>query len=130
MKKKFSTSWKASKQPRKQRKYRYNAPIHLRGNFLNAPLSEEMVKKHGVKRIRIRVGDKVKIMRGKFKGKEGKIDLVNIKKSTAFIVGIDFTKKDGSKGRFPIHASKLMIIDMSVDDKTRLPAKVPAKKKD
>jgi large subunit ribosomal protein L24 len=128
MKKKFSTSWKGSKQPRKQRKYRYNAPIHLRGRFLNAPLSEELVKKHGVKRIRIRVGDKVKVMRGKFKGKEGKVELVNIKKSTAYVFGTELTKKDGSKGKFPIHASKLMIIDMSADDKTRLPAKAPVKK--
>jgi len=128
MKKKFSTSWKGSKQPRKQRKYRYNAPIHLRGRFLNAPLSEELVKKHTVKRIRIRVGDKVKIMRGKFKGKEGKIELVNIKKSTVYVIGTESTKKDGSKGRLPIHASKVMIIDMNVDDKTRLPSKAPVKK--
>lgn len=128
MKKKFSTSWKGSKQPRKQRKYRYNAPLHLRGDFLNAPVSEELVKKHSIKRTRVRVGDKVKIMRGKFKGKEGKIELVNIKKSTVYVVGTESTKKDGSKARVPIHASKVMIIDMSVDDKTRLPEKAPVKK--
>ena len=100
----------------------------MRGRFLNAPLSEELVKRHGVKRIRIRVGDKVKVMRGKFKGKEGKVELVNIKKSTAYVFGTESTKKDGSKGKFPIHASKLMIIDMNTDDKTRLPAKAPVKK--
>ena len=31
-----------STQPRKQRKARYNAPAHLRGKFLSAPLSPEL----------------------------------------------------------------------------------------
>jgi len=34
MKKIFSTHWKASKQPRKQRKYRAKAPLHIKRKFL------------------------------------------------------------------------------------------------
>ncbi len=45
MKKKFSTSWKASRQIRKQRKYRENAPLHLRNKFMTANLSKELRKK-------------------------------------------------------------------------------------
>ena len=30
MKRKYSSSWKSSKQPRKQRKYRQNAPLHIK----------------------------------------------------------------------------------------------------
>jgi large subunit ribosomal protein L24 len=120
MNKKFSSAWKGSKQPRKQRKYRYNAPSHIRGSFLNAHLSKELAKKHGIKRIRVRTGDKVKIMRGKFKGKENKVDMINLKKSKVMIVGVEIAKKDGSKSRPLIHASNLLITELNTDDKKRL----------
>jgi len=120
MNKKFSSAWKGSKQPRKQRKYRYNAPPHIRGSFLNAHLSKELAKKHGIKRIRVRTGDKVKIMRGKFKGKENKVDMINLKKSKVMIVGVEIAKKDGSKSRPLIHASNLLITELNMDDKKRL----------
>jgi len=123
MRKKFSTKWKRSRQPRKQRKYKYNAPIHIRGNFLNAHLSEELAKKHGLKTIRVRVGDKVKVMRGKFKGREGKIELVDLKKSKVAITGIDISKRDGSKSKPLIHASNLLITELNLDDKRRLKKK-------
>jgi hypothetical protein len=35
MKKEFSTSWKASRQVRKQRKYLANAPIHIKRKLIN-----------------------------------------------------------------------------------------------
>lgn len=120
MNKKFSSAWKGSKKPRKQRKYQYNAPQHIRGSFLNAHLSKDLAQKYGIKRIRVRVGDKVKIMVGKFKGKESKVDAVNLKKSKVMIVGVELTKKDGSKSRPLIHASNLLITELNLDDKKRL----------
>jgi large subunit ribosomal protein L24 len=128
MKKTFSTSWKKSKQPRKQRKYQYNAPLHLKGRFLNASLSKELSKKNEVSKLRARVNDTVKIMRGKFKNKEGKIEAVNVKKSTVYVTGVDVMKKDGSKGKVPIHASNVMIIGLGSTDKTRIVKKDSSKK--
>lgn len=124
MKKKFSTKWKASKQPRKQRKYRHKAPLHIRNKFLNAHLSKELAKKHGKKTVRVKTGDKVKVLRGKFKAKEGKIESVELKKSKAVITGIEILKKDGSKSRPMIHASNLLIIELNMDDKKRMKKKV------
>ncbi|HJX05450.1 MAG TPA: 50S ribosomal protein L24 [Candidatus Nanoarchaeia archaeon] len=120
MKKQFSTKWKASKQPRKQRKYRFNAPLHVRAKFLHAPLAKELAKKHGIKRARVIVGDKAKIMIGKFRGKEGKIEAVDLKKGRAVITGIEISKKDGSKSRPKFHASNLLITELSLEDKRRL----------
>ncbi len=120
MNKKFSSAWKGSKQPRKQRKYRYNAPAHIRGKFLNVHLSKELAQKHGIKRIRVRSGDKVKILIGKFKGKESKVDVINLKKSKVMIAGVEVSKKDGSKSRPLIHASNLLITELNLDDKKRL----------
>ena len=129
MKKTFSTKWKKSKQPRKQRKYRYNAALHTRSKFINVHCSKELAKKHDLKRTRVRVGDKVKVMRGKFKGKEGKVELVDLKKSRVLITGIEALKKDGSKSRPPLHASNLLITELNLDDKRRLRGRPPLKTK-
>ena len=67
MKTKFAKTWISSTQPRKQRKYRYNAPLSTKRNFLSINLSKELKKKYGTRSIKPRVGDKVKVMRGTHK---------------------------------------------------------------
>ncbi|MAE42849.1 50S ribosomal protein L24 [Candidatus Woesearchaeota archaeon] len=119
MRTKFSTSWKNSIQPRKQRKYRYNAPLHIKQKFVNVHLSTELRKKHNKRNIGLRKGDKVKVMRGQFKNKEGKVDQVNLKKTQVYVEGIEITKKDGTKTRYPLHPSNLMIAELNMDDKMR-----------
>lgn len=119
MKTKFSSSWKRSVQPRKQRKYRYNAPLHIKQKFISAHLSKDLRKKHNKRNIGVRKGDKVKVMRGQFKKKEGKVDQVSLKKTQVYVEGVEITKKDGTKTRYPIHPSNLMIIELNMDDKMR-----------
>jgi len=120
MKKKFSAAWKKSKQPRKQRKYRYNAPLHIKKHFLNANLSKELRKKYSIRSFSLRSGDKVKILRGQFKGKEGKIESVNTKKTKIYVSKVDVDKKDGSKTKVPIKPSNVQIMELNLDDKMRL----------
>jgi len=119
MKSDFSTKWKSSKQPRKQRKYRYNAPLHIRSRFLGSHLSPELRKKYGKRSARVKKTDKVKIMRGQFKGKGGKVESVNTKRGIVYIEGIEAIKKDGTKTKYPIHSSNLMITELNLDDKKR-----------
>ena len=57
MKKQFSTQWNASKQPRKQRKYLANAPLHKRHKFMSANLIKELRKKYGKRNFPVRKGD-------------------------------------------------------------------------
>ena len=113
MKNKFSTKWKESKQPRKQRKYLANAPLHLRKKFVNVNLSKELRKKQNRRNIQINKGDKVKIMRGGFRGQTGKILEVNIKKSLIVIEGMQAKKRDGSKVNIKFQPSNLQIIELS-----------------
>ena len=118
MKKTHSTKWKASKQARKQRKYRFNAPLHIVSKFLSAHLSPELREIYKRRNIRLKKHDKIKIMRGSFKGKTGKVALINSKKNTASIEGIEKTKNDGSKAFVPIKISNLMIMEFdSKEDK-------------
>ena len=115
----FSTTWKSSTQPRKQRKYRYNSPLHVKQKLVHTTLSKDLRKKHGVRNTQVKTGDKVKILRGKFKGKEGKVERVSLKYEKVFVTGIENIKKDGNKVMVPLVPSNLMIVDLKLDDKKR-----------
>ena len=78
MKNTWSKKWKASRQPRKQRKYRVNAPLHIARHFMSASFSKDLRKKYRKRNIPLRKGDSVKIMSGDFKGKMGKSDRIDL----------------------------------------------------
>ncbi|MBD3361945.1 50S ribosomal protein L24 [Candidatus Woesearchaeota archaeon] len=121
--KKISKTWKASKSPRKQRKFLFNAPLHLKNKMVCSHLSEELRKKYNTRGIRVRTGDKVKVLRGQFKGKTGKVEKINTLKAKAYVTGIEVVKRDGSKALYPIHSSNLLITDLNLSDKKRIEVK-------
>lgn len=108
-----------SKAPRKQRLARYIADLHERGKFLSIHLSKDLRDKHGRRNIRVRKGDKVKILRGNFKGKTGTVSQVNIKKEILFIEGIEVIKKDGTKVKKSFTPSNLILTFLNLEDKKR-----------
>lgn len=115
----MNTSWQASKRPGKQRKYRANAGLHLRKKFIVSTLSKELRKKYGKRNVPIRKGDVVKIMRGKFRKKTGKVIRVDIKRLIAEVEGIQIKKQDGSKVNVRFNPSVLQITQLNTDDKKR-----------
>jgi len=117
--KEWSKNWKKSKNPRKQRKYRHNAPLHIKGKFLSAHLSKELRKKNKRRSMRIRKGDKIIILRGQFKKLKGEVNEVNLKNGKVYIDKIEIKKKDGTKAAYPIDPSNLMIVEL-VEDKKRI----------
>lgn len=120
MKAKFSTAWKASSQPRKQRKYLANAPLHIKRKLLSVNLSKELRKKYGKRNIPVVKGDTVKVMRGKFNKKTGKILEVFTKRTKVTIDGIQVKKQDGSKANIKLNPSNLQIIELNLNDKKRI----------
>ena len=120
MKKDFSTSWKSSTQPRKQRKYLFNMPLHLKSKLLNVHLSKDLREKYNTRSIRVRKGDVVKVLRGQFKGQSGKIETVDIKKTRVTVTKIEVSKKDGTKALYPLNPSNLVIEELDLSDKKRL----------
>jgi large subunit ribosomal protein L24 len=120
MKQKFSKHWKASKRPSKQRKYSANAPLHIKRRLLSVNLSKELRKKYSKRNISVRKGDEIKVMRGKFKNKQGKIISIDVKTSKIKIDNIMIKKQDGSKVNVKIHPSNLQIIGLNLDDKKRM----------
>ena len=117
--KRFSKEWNKSKKPGKQHKFRYNAPLHIRSKFMSVHLSKDLRTNHKKRNITARKGDTVKVLRGQFKGKSGKIDKINLKTGKIMIQGIESAKKDGTKSQYPFQPSNLMITELNIDDKKR-----------
>ncbi len=115
----FTTSWNRSKQPRKQRKYAANAPLHVKRKLLSARLSKELTKKYSTRSMPLRKGDKVKVVRGSYSGTIGKVDAIDLKGQRVYIIGTDRTKVDGTKSLYPIHPSNVIIHELNLDDKVR-----------
>jgi len=116
----FSKMWKSSTQVRKQRKYNFNAPNHLRHKMLNTNLSKELRKELGFRSFPVRSGDIVKIMTGQFKGKSGKVDKVNLAKIRVYVEKTGVKRQDGSISLYPISPSNLQITKLVKDDELRV----------
>ncbi len=108
-----------SKQPRKQRKTRYNAPLHIRHKFMSAPLSEALRDKYEKRSFPVRKGDTVRVMRGDDKGKEGKVRSVDLKRERITVEGVVVARSDLSEVPRSIHPSNVMITKIDLKDKLR-----------
>ena len=105
----------------------YKATFHTRSKQLGSQLSEDLRKKYGKKSVRVIEGDSIKIVRGEFKGVDGKISKVSTKKSSVAIEGVKKEKTKGDKFDVYIHTSNLIVTGLNTDDKWRI-AKLEGKK--
>ena len=105
--------------PSKQRKRLFQAPHHIRGKILSAHLSSELRETYNTRSLPVRTGDTVRVLRGDYKGVEGKVMRVDRKKYRIFIEGITREKADGTTILVPIHPSNVEIIRLNLDDKFR-----------
>ncbi len=108
-----------SKQARKQRKWRANAPLHKRQKMVSAPLSKELKQKYSKNSIPVRKKDTVKITRGSMKGHTGEVVRVNLKKLKIYVHGVTSKKTDGKDVERPIDPSNVQIVEISDEDKKR-----------
>ena len=123
MKQEFSTHWISSKQPRKQVKYRANAPLHIKHKFLSSNLSKELRKKYSKRSMPIRKGDEVLVLRGSFKKKTAKVLKVDTKRTRVVLENLNRTKKDGTKINVYFHPSSLQIKSLNLEGKKRIKSK-------
>jgi large subunit ribosomal protein L24 len=105
----------------------YNATFHTRSKQLGSQLSEDLRKKYGKKSVRVIEGDSIKIVRGEFKGVDGKISKVSTKKSSVAVEGVKKEKTKGDKFDVYIHTSNLLVTGLNTEDKWRI-AKLEGKK--
>jgi large subunit ribosomal protein L24 len=83
-------------------------------------LSQELQEKHERTAVRPVKGDAVRIVRGGFKGIEGKITGLDTERGKLFIEGVTREKIAGGKtSPVPIDASKVVITSLNLEDKMR-----------
>jgi large subunit ribosomal protein L24 len=82
-------------------------------------LSVELREKYKKRSFRAKKGDSVKIVRGEFKGIEGKITKIDAKKGKVYVEGVTTEKIKGGTPSIPIDASKVIITTLNLDDKPR-----------
>ncbi len=108
-----------SKQPRKQRKLIYKAPLHIRHKLMGVKLSEELREQYKRRSLPVKKGDTIKVMRGDFKDHEGKIERVDLRNYRVMIEGMSVQKPDGNKVYHAVHPSNIMIIELDMEDDER-----------
>jgi large subunit ribosomal protein L24 len=95
---------------RTSRKKQFNLPVHLRKVRVVAKVAKELAEKIGKKRDVVKKGDVIRVLRGDFKTKEGKVIEVDRKEGRLYVDTLVRKNSRGQDVHVPVHASNVMII--------------------
>lgn len=98
----------------------YQAPFHVLSKQLGSHLSKDLRQKYDTRSIRVTVGDTVRVLRGEYKGVDGKVKEVNTLKNAVTIEGIKKEKLKGGQFDVYIHSSNLLVTELNTGDKWRI----------
>jgi large subunit ribosomal protein L24 len=90
-----------------------------RRKMCSSPLSKELSEEYGTRSMGIKRGDTVSILRGNFRGVEGKVTKVDRENNYVYIEGVTREKAGGDTVFAPINPSKVMIRKLNLDDERR-----------
>ena len=110
---KYSTAVSSSR--RKSRKAHFTAPSSERRKIMSSPLAAELKKQYGANAVPIRVNDEVRVVRGKYKNREGKVSQVYRKKWVIHITNVTREKVNGQTINAGIDPSKVLITKLHMD---------------
>lgn len=105
----------------------YRATYGTRSKQLGSTLSDDLRKKYGKRSVRIVEGDSIKIIRGEFKGVDGKVGKVSVENNSIAVEGVKKEKTKGEKFDVYIHSSNVIITGLNTEDKRRI-ARLEGKK--
>ena len=98
----------------------YRAPYHVLSKQLGSHLSKDLRQKYDTRSIRVTIGDTVRVLRGEYKGVDGKVKEVNTLKNSVTIEGIKKEKLKGGQFDVYIHSSNLLVTELNTSDKWRI----------
>lgn len=116
----WSREWNSSTNPSKQRKYRDNAPLHVKDKIVSANVAPELRDELGTRSIPLRTGDRVKVMRGDEKGKSGIVSRIDRGDEKVYVDGIEVERTDGTVREKALRPSNLQVQALNVEDNRRL----------
>ncbi|MBA0608375.1 hypothetical protein Godav_020605 [Gossypium davidsonii] len=106
---------RVSSSRRKSRKAHFTAPSSVRRVLMSAPLSTDLRSKYNVRSMPVRKDDEVQVVRGTYKGREGKVVQVYRRKWVIHIERITREKVNGSTVNVGINPSKVVITKLRLD---------------
>jgi len=86
---------------------------------MSSALSKELRAKHNTRSIPIRKDDEVRIVRGKYKGREGKVTQVYRKKWVIHVDRVQRDKSNGATAPIGVHPSNVVITTIKLDKDRR-----------
>ena len=98
----------------------FQATLQNRSKQMGSALSKDLHKKYGKRSVRVIEGDHVTILRGEFKGVDGKITQISTEKLSVAIDGVKKEKTKGDKFDVYIHTSNLVVTSLNSSDKWRI----------
>jgi large subunit ribosomal protein L24 len=100
--------------PDTERKKHYQAKPHKKRNDLHVHLSKDLRKSLKKKRrsILLRRDDRIRVLRGPGKGKEGKVSRIDTKTRKVYVEGITVTNAKGKENLVPLQPSNLILLSL------------------
>lgn len=98
----------------------YRATYQIKNKQLGSALSKDLHKKYGKRSVRVIEGDSITILRGEFKGVDGKVSKISTQKNSVAVEGIKKEKTKGDKFDVYIHTSNLVVTSLNTGDKWRM----------
>ncbi len=98
----------------------YRAVNNVRNKQIGATLSKQLRQKYHRRSIRIVSGDTVKIIRGEYKGIDGKVTKISLEKNSVAVEGVQREKLKGGKIDLYIHSSNTVITSLNTEDNWRI----------
>ena len=99
---------------RKARRAHFQAPSHVRRILMSAPLSKELRAKYNVRSLPVRKDDEVRVKRGGFKGREGKVTACYRLKWVIHVDKVQREKANGATVPVGIDASNVEITKLKL----------------
>ena len=103
---------------RAQRKKQLSAPSSIKRRLMSCHLAKSLREEHKLRALPIKRGDEVKILKGKFKGKSGKVVQVYRRRNVIYVDKIQREKQNGQTVFFPIRPS-YCVIEKLLNNKDR-----------
>ena len=98
-------------------------PSHKRVKAIAGHLNKKLRTEVGSRSVSLRKGDRVKLLRGTYKGKIGKITDVDHTKLRIFIDGVKRKRSDGTEVQVPINPSNVIVDELDKSDAKRFKKK-------
>ena len=108
-----------TRQPRKQRNQKRDAPLHEKQKQVRATLTADLREEYGQRNVRVNAGDTVEVLRGDHAGEEGEVLKVDLRDEVIHVEEVTVEKTDGEEVPRPLDASNVRVTELDLEDEVR-----------